>query len=248
MNKSKEMVEPGTEFRYFSIPQVQASVAKISKLLEKETGTCCALEAFNALRPIAFRVDLWRAMVLWESGGVYVDAKIQLMAPVSTWVDDNNDLSLCHDIDLDYWNAMLAAPRRSELLLTIIQKIIHNVQRRWYPKDAPFGHDDLFITSPGAYSDALHEYKGGMAHAVCQLESGGSIIANVSDTDRKVVGEIDQDVHESMRSCATCNSYSELFQLGQVYCDEPGPPCDTEHRVGALIQEASDEYWSKVVW
>eukprot|EP00746_Dinoflagellata_sp_MGD_P161617 gnl/MRDRNA2_/MRDRNA2_88831_c0_seq1.p1 gnl/MRDRNA2_/MRDRNA2_88831_c0~~gnl/MRDRNA2_/MRDRNA2_88831_c0_seq1.p1 ORF type:complete len:331 (-),score=45.31 gnl/MRDRNA2_/MRDRNA2_88831_c0_seq1:5-997(-) len=248
VKKSKAMVEPGTEFRYFSLPQMQASVAKVSKILERETGTHGAWEAFNALRPIAYRVDLWRAMVLWESGGVYADAKIKLTRPLGTWVDDRADLSLCHDIDLDYWNAMFSAPRRSPMLLAIIRKIIDNVSKRLYP-DQGF-HSDLFVAGPGAYSDALRNYDeggGGEPHCVCQLQSGGTITSNGA-----VIGMVDEGLHQAMRNCKTCNDYSELYKSHQVYCDEDGPPCNTDHNELGLLQEGGEtsgaEYWSQIVW
>lgn len=240
---SKAMVEPGTEFRYFSLSQMQASVAKISKHLESKTGTSGALDAFNALRPIAFRIDLWRAMVLWEYGGVYVDAKIKLAAPLSEWVDNSTELSLCHDIDLKYWNAMLAAPKRSPMLLAIIRKIIDNVEKRMYPDRG--AHSDLFITSPGAYTDALTSYDG-QPHCVCQLHH--SLEIRKSDSGGKVVAEVDDKIHQAMRSCPTCNIYGDLFNIHQVYCDEEGPPCTTQKEEGGLLQTGNSEYWSKVVW
>jgi len=51
------------------------SVFQISKKLEM-IGFNGTYEAFKMLRPRAFRADLWRLLILWDQGGVYIDNKL----------------------------------------------------------------------------------------------------------------------------------------------------------------------------
>jgi mannosyltransferase OCH1-like enzyme len=50
-------------------------VIEISSDLEL-LGIPGAYEAFKMLRPRAYRSDLWRWMILWKYGGIYIDLKI----------------------------------------------------------------------------------------------------------------------------------------------------------------------------
>lgn len=35
-----------------------------------------------------------------------------------------------------------------------------------------------------------------------------------------------EDIHELMRNCKTCNNYIKLHKVREIYCDQPGEPCD----------------------
>lgn len=41
-----------------------------------------ALDAFDTLSPMAFKVDLWRFVVIFHIGGVYCDSKLTLEQPL----------------------------------------------------------------------------------------------------------------------------------------------------------------------
>lgn len=42
------------------------------------------------LRPVAYRSDLWRAMGVWDTGGLYLDHKMVLTLPLSDWANLTN--------------------------------------------------------------------------------------------------------------------------------------------------------------
>jgi hypothetical protein len=82
---------PETEFRFFDDDAMEADTQRIAGILSAEAGVTGALGAFKMLRPIAFKVDLWRAMALWENGGIYMDADVAMLAPLSQFVDVEAD-------------------------------------------------------------------------------------------------------------------------------------------------------------
>jgi mannosyltransferase OCH1-like enzyme len=83
-------------------------VKEISEDLEK-MEIPGAYRAFKLLRPRAFRSDLWRWMVLWKNGGIYMDAKIAFNKTVD-WLDFKNDeFVMCAAKDIMYTNNALMA-------------------------------------------------------------------------------------------------------------------------------------------
>merc|ERR1719162_1048754 len=100
VERNRQFVPHGTEFRYFDNAQLDHSARAISYVLGL-AGVPGVCEAMQALRPYAFRADLWRYMILWENGGVYLDAKIIFRESILNWVDLRRDvLAACQDA---YW-------------------------------------------------------------------------------------------------------------------------------------------------
>jgi mannosyltransferase OCH1-like enzyme len=56
---------------------MENDVTRISKQLEK-LEIYGVLEAYNMLRPRAYKSDFWRWIILWEIGGIYADSKLEL--------------------------------------------------------------------------------------------------------------------------------------------------------------------------
>lgn len=181
VENNKKFVDKGTEFRFYDDKQMTQSAYDISKQLEA-VGVHGAWDAYKSLRPMAFKADLWRYMVLWQHGGAYLDGKIKLRSHISHWANFTSPkLSVCRDKMITYWNAMMAAPRQSEDLKLVIEHVIENVQKQMYYTDEPwraraavgnpgkiaenyggnlfeFAHSmgGLMITGPGALTEALN--------------------------------------------------------------------------------------------
>merc|ERR1719161_2751193 len=56
---------------------MEESVYKLSKMLKDRGVTDYAFSAYSNLSPGAYRADLWRYMVLWAEGGVYLEGVIK---------------------------------------------------------------------------------------------------------------------------------------------------------------------------
>lgn len=219
-------VPKGTEFRYYDYAALNRSVNEISALLEKD-GVDNASAAFHELRPRSYRTDLWRYMILWQNGGIYLDAKMALLAPLAEWVDQARDpLALCWDMGEakdTYWTAMIAARKRNPTLKAIIKKIISNTLTHYYGEEDDV-HGDLDITGPEMLTRVLrHEHV--RPRTDCQLNNIEDQLVVVSSSDGRYIAGAVKSVHGKMRNCTNCDSYSELYADHQVYCSEPGPAC-----------------------
>jgi hypothetical protein len=139
--QNQRYMPDGMRFRFFDDASMLQSAKDIANILDKEAGVHGAYSALKMLRPIAFRVDLWRAMILWEHGGIYMDADVALLGPLDWFVNLKTDkLAICedapnaHPYEIPFlWNAMIAARRRSPEMLAVIKAIVANVQGRVYP-------------------------------------------------------------------------------------------------------------------
>ena len=103
-----------------------------------------AFQAFTNLRPGDQRADLWRYMVLWDEGGVYLDMHIRLLQPLSSWINfDSDDLVLVKDLGYEsYWNALMAASPKDVRLELLIKEVVRRI------KDHEYGKSTLDVTGP----------------------------------------------------------------------------------------------------
>ena len=65
---------------------------ELSNKLEKCEGISGVAQAFADLRPKSYKSDLYRAAQLWDTGGLWMDDKIMLTKPFSSFVDVEKDL------------------------------------------------------------------------------------------------------------------------------------------------------------
>ena len=85
--KENLQMNPGIEIRIFNNSAMDRSVKLIGReLAADEYGLGGAWEAWSALKPLAYCADLWRLMLLWSEGGIYLDSEVKLMTPASDWV------------------------------------------------------------------------------------------------------------------------------------------------------------------
>ena len=86
----------GTEFHFYNQLEADASVKNISKKLEA-IGITGVYDAYAALRAKSFKSDIWRWAIMWDQGGIYLDAKL-FLTEKPDWIDfENEELILCGD-------------------------------------------------------------------------------------------------------------------------------------------------------
>jgi len=221
-------LERGVELQYFDDEDTRASAESISRALEDEGVVSSAYEAYTSLRPFAYKADLWRYMVLWHQGGVYLDMNIQLWDDLSSWIDfDRDELVLVNDqASGRYWTGMMASRPRCRGLAAVIRDVVRGVLSRSY------GEGDLDITGPQALSRSLQRSsERSRVRASCRLreEAQGDCgsypkppcrVRIYSSEDGSVLATKARPRHESAQ-----DHYSSLYKMHAVYCDEPGPPC-----------------------
>jgi len=101
------------------------------------------LNAYDKLIPGAYKADLWRYCILYKYGGIYLDVKY---IPIKGF-------KLINLTEKEHWvldiggnriyNALIAVMPSNPVLLKAINKIVENVNNKYY------GFDCLDITGPG---------------------------------------------------------------------------------------------------
>lgn len=90
------------------------------------------LNAFDKLKPGAYKADLWRYCILYKNGGIYLDIKYNCC----------NNFRLIHLTEREHfcadignngiYNAILVALPGNEVLNNAIKQIVENVNNRYY--------------------------------------------------------------------------------------------------------------------
>ena len=116
------------------------------------------LDAWHALKPGAFKADLWRLCVLYQFGGAYSDFSQTIMVPIESLIDvEKDELVLVAD-KYNYvffmrqpgiHNSFMAAVPKHPWIKRCIDTIVSKVKNRDY------GRDFLNITGPSLLGDEL---------------------------------------------------------------------------------------------
>jgi mannosyltransferase OCH1-like enzyme len=92
----------------------------------EKVGVSGAQQAYNLLRPYAFKKDLFEWMALWHYGGLFMDVKMGLQTPINNWIDmENEEFAICssmHSLALD--NAFVAMTKHHPYGLMMVKHII----------------------------------------------------------------------------------------------------------------------------
>lgn len=113
-----------------------------------------ALSLWRSLKAGAFRADVWRLLILYHYGGLYIDLPQQLLVPLAAFLDPSTDHFL-GALDRPgprgmprLYQAVLAAYPAHPLMHAMATHVLANVRRRAY------GEDPLDVTGPTAVARA----------------------------------------------------------------------------------------------
>jgi len=101
------------------------------------------LDAYDILKPRAFRADLFRACYLYIHGGCYFDHKFILKKRLQTIIEPHNEHVFCIDnYDCGMYNAIMLTIPKSPILKNVVDNIVNNVLNRHY------GRNGLAVSGP----------------------------------------------------------------------------------------------------
>lgn len=91
------------------------------------------LNAYNKLKPTAYKADLFRACVLYKMGGCYFDIKQINRVPLRDLINTDQELLLCKDAQpFTLYNAFMLCSPNNLIMKKIIDSIIENVNNNYY--------------------------------------------------------------------------------------------------------------------
>jgi mannosyltransferase OCH1-like enzyme len=148
------LIQMNPEFDYYLYSDDESS-KYIQENFEKEV-----LDAFNSLRPGAYKSDLWRYCILYKKGGVYIDIKYTTLKPLTSIIKDNpivyvND----HEVSCPHlpnttglYNGFMISPPNNSVMKYCIDDIVNSCKLRLYKKN------DLDITGPCLLAQIVAKY------------------------------------------------------------------------------------------
>jgi len=119
------------------------------------------VNAFDSLRPGAYKSDLWRYCILYKLGGLYCDIKMVPLVPLKTILRDNSTIFV-KDLELMkgnimrdcVWNGLMISPPKNKVFKHCIDEIVENCKRRNYR------NNNLDITGPCLLGRMLKLHSG----------------------------------------------------------------------------------------
>jgi mannosyltransferase OCH1-like enzyme len=168
------------------------------------------LNAFDILKPGAFKADLWRNCILFKYGGIYLDIKFECI----------NNFKLIHLLEKDkekefftqdniidgVYNALIICQPKNDILSRCIHTIVKNVNIRFY------GKDPLWVTGPRMIFNLFNENE--KRHLLNELLHHGQ--GNVSYNGNFIMKEYSQyRLEQSMTSIFP--PYYRLWYNNDIY-------------------------------
>jgi len=219
---------PGTEIRYVDDAGMRSSVEEISRLLEPK-GVHGAAKAFRSLRAGSFKADLWRLMVLWHHGGVYLDVNVVLNKKLADFIDFDKDTLVlvsdpgvprhCLKKGIAFWNAVMASSRHNKYLLAAIAGVVQNIEKRSY--DWCYLTD---VTGPSAMGNIIAGFPNYQKDIRIEYEWHNPGVRKIGDNEgywpRRLCNK-NESLHDSITDSG--RHYVTMWLNHSVYCDEKHP-------------------------
>lgn len=168
-------------FAFLDNDGLEESMRRLSESLSDDVPGL--FEAFEDLMPWAYRSDLWRYAILYQCGGIYLDAKYHPQVTFSKFLNQIgfhkgrmrskigrpqlfsavDEVATAKVRSEKYrgitcvYQGFMTAERKHPLLLHTIRRVVENVKNRWYPSRDLSIFADLFITGPCAVGTIVRD-------------------------------------------------------------------------------------------
>ena len=149
----QKLIATNAEFDYYLYSD-NASRLFIEKYFDKEV-----LNAFDSLKPGAYKSDLWRYCILYKRGGVYLDIKYYSLVPLLPIIEQNpliyvKDAGLgCNNSTCKgLYNAFIVSPPGNSIFKYCIDDILDSCKFKLYRTNY------LDITGPCLLARIVNKY------------------------------------------------------------------------------------------
>ncbi len=168
------------------------------------------VEAFDCLKPGAFKSDLWRYCVLYKNGGVYIDIKC---TPVTKFIDIMKKYEMplfVLDSPNDFihscsWNGFMISAPGNPIFRKCIDEVIKNVEIKSYKGGS------LSITGPCLLGKVIHEM---MPNYKYKLRDSYRKI--LDEHGNNIIGQY-PEYREEQNLFQKGKHYGEYYRRGDVY-------------------------------
>ena len=109
------------------------------------------IDAYKKLNVGAAKADLWRYLILYKNGGVYLDMDATIYGSLDKLIEPDDTALVSREGNKGYFlQWMLIFEKKHPILKETIDQCVHNIN---YPQT----NDVVFLTGPGVYTDAIYK-------------------------------------------------------------------------------------------
>lgn len=186
----------------------------------KKIGEWCGVDArraYDCFAPPAYRADLFRFCALHKYGGVYLDADILLTKAIGQVVSMCSDVSMGLDFPqgtkFGKQMKILASRPRSLLTQCMVDHIIQNVKRRYYPSNP------LALSGPLLLQKCYELEKNKERIAITYIDSRYARwpYTGMRTKDSILAYELPNPVRHLHSRRGSDEDYDKMFWMRQVY-------------------------------
>lgn len=169
-------LNPDWDYRFYTDHEIENYI--------KKNFDQKVLKAYLSINPVygAAKADLFRYLVIYNEGGIYLDIKSTCIYPLSKIIHEDDSFivtqwqnqvgqvncgaglykSLTKTLNIEYgeyqqW--VIVAEKKSPIMLAVIEKVVNNIlkYRPWDYKFNSYGKKGvIYITGPIAYTQAIY--------------------------------------------------------------------------------------------
>ena len=173
------------------------------------------LDAFNTLKPGAYKSDLWRYCILYKKGGVYIDIKYSTLEPLSSIVARTPEVYV-RDYDNAatdpntrcFYNGVMVSPPNNLLFKACIDEISNNCKLKLYRMNV------LDVTGPCLFGRKLKEYNMFMwqhgPFTYGREEVSGRIVDYILYKDQRIMQSY-LEYREEQKSAQKTEHYGKMW-------------------------------------
>ena len=116
------------------------------------------LTCYDEMLPGAYRADIFRLVILYMHGGIYLDAGVSLQSYERlTQLIENYNLVLCkerpgYDVNDGIYSVLMCSVKEHPFIKLAIDAIKEQIRRFDY------GKTDLYVTGPGILGNTFRQY------------------------------------------------------------------------------------------
>jgi mannosyltransferase OCH1-like enzyme len=147
-NNINEMMKKNKEYKIYLYDDND-----IDKYI-KENHSERIYNAYCKLNIGAAKADLWRYLILYQFGGIYLDIDSIIKVDLNTIIKSNDEFIISREKNkgvLLQWFFMIKP--QHPVLLKIIEKVVDNIEKE-------VSKNVIYITGPRVFTECINEYYG----------------------------------------------------------------------------------------
>ena len=172
------------------------------------------LKSFDALKPGAFKADLWRYCVLYIHGGIYLDIKYCCVDNFKL-IDLTDDEYFVKDYGNEWavYNAFMVCKPKNNILMNCIKQIVHNVETKFY------GSSCLEVTGPRMMIKFLSPNEKKKLKRITLNTFNSTSMLYITDSNNRIILQNYPEYKRERKNNQLFDHYSILWAKKQIYND-----------------------------